>query len=278
MASIHYFLWGPTGLDLVRTPLPSTPGVDAVAIADVDADGLNDVVAAGEYGRGMVHLGTGAGAFDGGQDLPQIGYQNLATATRVTMAVADLTCDGRPEIVISDQVHSAVMVYRNNPASAVHALHSSAAASAAPTSAAPTSPAPASTPPPPPLADPPTCDAPGTAKFTVGTPGDDVLVGAAGKDVLNGRGGDDCLFGRSGDDRLTGGSGADLLVGSSGDDRMKGDAGEDKLNGGNGNDDITPGAGKDNGLCQRRRRHDLRSRRVPGHHRLRRWRPRQGHR
>ena len=84
-------------------PLLSTPGVDAVAIADVDADGCNDVVAAGVYGTGMVHLGDGTGGFDGGQDLPQIGYQNPATATRVTMAVDDLTGDGKPEIVISDQ-------------------------------------------------------------------------------------------------------------------------------------------------------------------------------
>ncbi len=51
--SIHYFLWDPAGsggLEQVAHTLPSTPGVDAVAIADVDADGCNDVVAAGTYG------------------------------------------------------------------------------------------------------------------------------------------------------------------------------------------------------------------------------------
>ena len=31
--------------------LPSTPGVDAVAVADVDGDGCGDVVAAGAFGR-----------------------------------------------------------------------------------------------------------------------------------------------------------------------------------------------------------------------------------
>ncbi len=115
--SIHFFRWDPagsSGLEPVAQTLPSTPGVDAVAIADVDADGCNDVIAAGTYGTGMIHLGDGAGGFDGGRDLPQIGYQNPATSTRVTMAVADLTGDGKPEIVIADQQNSAVMVYRNS--------------------------------------------------------------------------------------------------------------------------------------------------------------------
>ena len=100
--SIHAFRMGATELAQVAAPLPSIPGLDAVAIADVDGDGCTDVVGAGSYGRGMIHLGDGAGGFDGGQDLPQLGYQNPATATRVSMAVGDLTGDGLPEIVIAD--------------------------------------------------------------------------------------------------------------------------------------------------------------------------------
>ena len=114
--SIHYFKWDPAGsggLEQNARTLPSTPGVDAVAVADVDGDACNDVVAAGTYGTGMIHLGDGSGSFDGGRDLPQLGYQNPATATRVTMAVGDLTGDGLPEVVIADKVNSAVMVYRN---------------------------------------------------------------------------------------------------------------------------------------------------------------------
>ena len=114
--SIHYFRWDPGGsggLEQVAHTLPSTPGVDAVAIADVDGDGCNDVLAAGMYGTGMVHLGDGAGGFDGGRDLPQLGYGDAATATRVTMAVDDLTGDGQPEIVIADARASALMIYRN---------------------------------------------------------------------------------------------------------------------------------------------------------------------
>ena len=114
--SIHYFKLNPSGsggLEQVPTALPSTPGVDAVAVADVDGDACNHVVAGGGYGTGMVHLGDGAGGFDGGRDLPQLGYENAAATTRVTMAVDDLTGDGHPDIVIADKVNQAVMVYRN---------------------------------------------------------------------------------------------------------------------------------------------------------------------
>jgi Ca2+-binding RTX toxin-like protein len=245
--SIHYFEWDPpgsSGLEQVARTLPSTPGVDAVAIADVDADGCNDVVAGGTYGTGMVHLGDGAGGFDAGRDLPQLGYGNAATATRVTMAVGDLTGDGRPEIVIADQGHSAVMVYRNTSSP------SGAACFVPPTpadDAPPVTTGPALGPPPPPVPQliPRDCENPGTGPFLVGTAADDVLVGTAGRDVLSGRGGDDCLFGRAGDDRLSGGTGADILNGASGDDRMNGDAGADRIDGASGNDTITPGAGKD---------------------------------
>ena len=252
VASIHYFLWDPVGsggLEQVSHPLLSTPGVDAVAIADVDADGCNDVIAAGVYGTGMVHLGDGRGGFDGGQDLPQIGYQNPATATRVTMAVDDLTGDGKPEIVISDQLNATVMVYHNN------SVPSGSACSAPPPPPPPPDPPPPDPPPPPDRrltrrrrlirAAAATCAEPGSAPRLVGTPGDDVLVGTARGDVLSGRGGDDCLFGGAGDDRLLGGTGADYLNGSSGSDRMNGDAGDDRLVGGRGNDDITPGPGRD---------------------------------
>src|SRR6185436_13606354 len=99
--SIHYFLMGAGELEQVARTLPSTPGLDAVAIADVDADGCSDVVGAGDHGRGMIHLGDGAGGFDGGQDLPQLGYQNPATATRVSLAVGDLAGEGGPELVIA---------------------------------------------------------------------------------------------------------------------------------------------------------------------------------
>jgi hypothetical protein len=239
--SIHSFKWDPagsSGLEQVATPLPSTPGVDAVAIADVDGDACNDVLAAGTYGTGMIHLGDGAGGFDGGRDLPQLGYQNPATATRVTMAVDDLTGDGHPDIVIADKGNSSVMVYRNTSTS------SGAACQHAPPPVIGDAPpvVPPAPPPPPIVRD---CDNPGIGPFLVGTPGDDVLVGTTGRDVLSGRGGDDCLFGRAGDDRLSGGSGADSLRGSTGSDRINGDAGRDKIDGGSGNDTISPGAGKD---------------------------------
>jgi Ca2+-binding RTX toxin-like protein len=241
--SIHYFIWGPTGLEPSARTLPSTPGLDAVAVADVDGDGCNDVVGAGYDGRGMIHLGTGGGNFDGGQDLPQIGYGDPGTSTRVTLAVGDLTGDGRPELVIANAGFGfgQVMIYRNASTSSgsgcVHALPTTADSDPPPVLGNP--------PPPPPPPAPRTCDQPGTVKYTVATNGDDVLVGSAARDTLSGRAGQDCVYGRGGDDRLSGGSGNDVLSGSSGNDRINGDAGADRLNGGNGNDTITPGAGKD---------------------------------
>jgi hypothetical protein len=252
--SIHFFKWTAAGLDALATALPSTPGVDAVAIADVDGDACSDIVAGGAYGTGMVHLGDGTGGFDGGQDLPQIGYGNPATATRVTMAVDDLTGDGHPDLVVADQGTSVVMIYRNTstptgaacatatptPTSTATAVPSTSPVAPTPTPTADPTVSPTPVPP-----APRTCDEPGMTAFGVGTPGDDVLVGTAGRDVLSGRSGDDCVFGRAGDDRLSGGTGADALRGASGADRLRGDAGDDRLDGANGNDDIGPGAGKD---------------------------------
>jgi hypothetical protein len=239
--SIHSFEWGATGLEQVAQPLPSIAGLDAVAIADVDGDGRNDVVGAGDYGRGVIHLGTGAGNFDGGQDLPQLGYQNPATSTRVTQAVGDLTGDGQPEIVIADALSHAVMVFRNGSAC------SGAACGGGPTLPAVTNPDPPivlGTPPSSPV-PPRSCQDPGTVPFTAGTPGEDVLVGSAGRDTLSGRGGDDCLFGLANNDRLSSGSGDDALRGSTGNDRLNSDAGDDRVDGGTGNDEIAMGAGKD---------------------------------
>ena len=207
--------------------------------------------------RGWSTSATAPAGSTAAQDLPQLGYQNPATATRVTMAVGDLTGDGRPEIVISDAVNQAVMVYRNTSAGRHVRVAATPSASSPPPSG-------------------PHLHQPGRTPFLVGTTGDDVLVGTSGRDVLSGRGGDDCLFGLASDDRLSGGTGEDLLNGSSGDDRMKGDAGADKFKGGNGNDGSPPGPARTRSRPEAATT-NLGPRRGTRHHRLRR-RARQGDR
>src|SRR4051812_35628001 len=192
--SIHTLTWGAGALGQARA-LPSPPGVDGVAVADVDGDGCNDIVAAGVYGRGVIHRGDCAGNFDGGQDLPQIGYLNPATATRVALAVGELIGDGRPELVISDQLNRHVMIFCH-PDSCAGPPATPAPVAVPPVVAAPAVPSPA-----PPPAVKRTCENPGTVPYSAATTGDDVLVGGAGRDMLSGRAGDDCLFGLAGDDR-----------------------------------------------------------------------------
>ena len=113
--SIHHYKLNPSGsggLEQVPTAAPSTPGVDAVAVADVDGDACNDVVAGGVYGTRDGASRRRRGRLRRRPDLPQLG-KNPATATRVTMAVDDLTGDGLPEVVIADKGNAAVMIYRN---------------------------------------------------------------------------------------------------------------------------------------------------------------------
>ncbi len=105
-------VWG-IAPNAVPHELASINGLDAIGIADFNGDKHNDIVAAGDYGRGVVHLGDGSGGFDAGHDIPLIGYGSPYTATRTTLAVRDLNCDHQPDLVVVDELDNAVMVLRN---------------------------------------------------------------------------------------------------------------------------------------------------------------------
>ncbi len=79
----------------------------------------------------------------------------------------------------------------------------------------------------------------------VGSVAVSVRVGGSGADTLTGDDGADILLGGSGSDRLYGAGGNDLLCGGSGPDTLFGGAGDDTLDGASGPDRLTGGPGAD---------------------------------
>jgi Ca2+-binding RTX toxin-like protein len=79
----------------------------------------------------------------------------------------------------------------------------------------------------------------------VGSKEEEALKGLIGNDKLFGKGGDDQLYGGDNNDTLSGGNGNDLLDDGPGNDELNGNAGDDTLNGGDGNDILSGGSGND---------------------------------
>ncbi len=78
-----------------------------------------------------------------------------------------------------------------------------------------------------------------------GAAGDDSLYGGNGGDSVDGGGGEDTILGANGNDTLAGGDGDDSAVGNAGDDALAGGAGNDPLRGAEGRDEVDGGAGND---------------------------------
>ncbi|MCG8504601.1 MAG: cadherin domain-containing protein [Sphingomonadales bacterium] len=90
--------------------------------------------------------------------------------------------------------------------------------------------------------------------FTVGTPGNDVLIGTVGNDFIVGGDGDDEISlllgndfgsGSAGDDLVSGGLGHDIVLGADGEDVVSGGSGNDTVTGGRGDDELTGETGND---------------------------------
>ena len=83
------------------------------------------------------------------------------------------------------------------------------------------------------------------ADIARGGAGDDTAYGDAGNDVIGGGGGDDAIDGGGGNDTERGGAGDDLLLGGLGRDLLTGQGGNDTERGGAGADLLLGGLGRD---------------------------------
>jgi hypothetical protein len=73
-------------------PQPGSPASVAVAVGDVDGDGVPDLVTANPEGTVSIHRGNGTGGFIR-SDIP-------AGANPIAVGIADLNEDGRPDLVV----------------------------------------------------------------------------------------------------------------------------------------------------------------------------------
>lgn len=195
---------GNGGFRPARTML-ITDTVTSVAAADLDDDGLTDLVTShiGAFRTSTVQvmLGRGESAFY----LPNaISVDDLPEQ----VALADLDLDGDEDIatVHTDQV-STLLSDGDSPGCTIMGTSGD--------------------------------------DVLTGTSGKDVICGLGGDDEIRGGLGDDVLLGGPGNDRLFGQSGINVLAGDVGQDRLFGGNAQDTVYGGAGNDFIKAGAGRD---------------------------------
>lgn len=107
-ASVDVFRGSGDGSFTLHQALPF-PSPHALAVADLDGDGFEDL-AVGDYdGRAVsVYLGDGTGAF-----VELAGYGAAGPANQ--LRIADMNSDGAPDIVASNRFRYAVSVLLSNP-------------------------------------------------------------------------------------------------------------------------------------------------------------------
>ena len=210
-----------------------------IAVGDINADGIVDIVVANESGSNVgLHAGLGDGAFE----QRQIRYGMRPRVTDVELA--DLTGDGVLDVISPAQLPGGGLADEadtgqdgpddgSTPAFDAPAPEADAAGKAGGVSVL--------------LNRVPECTITGTSgdDVLVGTRGSDVICGLGGNDTIRGRGGGDIVLGGSGNDRLKGGSGLDVIDGGGGNDALGGGDGVDRLRGGSGTDTVKGNAGRD---------------------------------
>ncbi|WP_282048039.1 FG-GAP-like repeat-containing protein [Sulfitobacter mediterraneus] len=192
-------------------------------IADVDGDGLSDVVSFGADGV-YVALSTGTGFDDATSWSTLMGASEGWTNDADARAVADVDGDGMADLVgfgaegVQVALSTGTGFEQVDGAPLVQDFDTAAYVSDS---------------------NPPEDDT------NQATEGDDNLVGTTGDDTILALGGDDSVEGDAGDDLIDGGDGADTLRGGLGADTINGGDGDDQIEGLYGDDVITAGAGND---------------------------------
>jgi hypothetical protein len=195
---------------LTKYPSEVIPGYAnnfALDVADVDDDGLLDLVIANPSGNNVaLHFGVGPGRFE----TEQLRYG--AHKCFLDVEAVDMDKDG-----LLDLVGPGCSGFGFGPPKGVTVLLNQGED------------------------EPGRCTIEGTDGPDVlrGTAGDDVICGFGGNDTITGRGGDDELLGGPGGDSLNGGPGSDDHFGEGGADKL------DSRDGVGGNDLLDGGPGRD---------------------------------
>ena len=91
----------------------SVAGLELTVVGDFDGDGHPDVLGVTAYGRAVAYAGDGTDNFGSGQDVPLLGYHNPSYAMVAQAEAAVLVRNGRPDVVVADQLGLNLQILHN---------------------------------------------------------------------------------------------------------------------------------------------------------------------
>jgi Ca2+-binding RTX toxin-like protein len=200
----------------------------SVVPADVDGDGLDDLVVQRTDGTLWIFTNDGAGDFETIRRVTTA--DDLLTDSTVVVGATDINGDGLDDVVAINGStpfrlwgHATDLLVPERPATPVRRCAGRSVTVEIAFGEQPTD----------------------GDDVVLGTPGDDVIDALGGNDVVCALGGNDIVRGGRGNDIVIGGRGNDILIGGGGNDELLGGPGRDRLRGGPGNDRLVGGRGPD---------------------------------